>query len=241
MPRKSLKSDTVIEPEVVPAKTGRKTKYQPFYCDVAYEVMRLGCSVVRLSEILGVDNQTIENWRAVHPLFFEAIKNGRWLHDTTKIEYGLKQRAEGYEYIEKTIEGYALIDDDGNEVFHVEETVAGNRRKNAHKRFRVGTKQKHVHKRMAPDIGAICFWLCNRNAAEWKNVQRQEVVVKTKEEAPAVLDLTKLKRSDLEQLKNIITQAAATGTDGNGEGSEQRASEDKLIPFRAAALAIRGS
>ena len=90
-----------------------------------------------------VSKRTIIRWTKDHESFADAIRAGKGVSDA-KVIRSLYQRATGYEYEEeKRIIEY---DKEGNL-----------------KPVRVEKCKRHV----PPDVGAQCFWLKNRQRAQW--------------------------------------------------------------------------
>ena len=55
-------------------KTGRPSKYEPRFCQMAIEHMSDGASMTSFAAEIGVARSTINEWMTVHPEFSEAIK-----------------------------------------------------------------------------------------------------------------------------------------------------------------------
>lgn len=55
---------------------GRPTKYDPRYCDEIEEFMGQGFSQAAFAGKIGVNEDTIYEWKKVHPAFSEATKRG---------------------------------------------------------------------------------------------------------------------------------------------------------------------
>lgn len=56
-----------------PKKTGRKTMYQPEFCDEIIDLGRLGWSKVQCASHFNVLRQTLYEWRKQYPDFAEAM------------------------------------------------------------------------------------------------------------------------------------------------------------------------
>lgn len=223
------------------AEDGSEVEYAPAsHDDEVFDLARGGCTREQIVAGLGVTHPTFRKWLHAFPSFAQALKRGRWEHDTGPVENALLKRALGFEYTETKVEGVVLIGKDGEEKLYVErrvtipvknERVTGkngknaNGRKNSYKTTRVvtelvpGFKRSVTVKRVAPDVAAICFWLCNRQPEIWKNVQRQIVEGKVEHQHSHMLDLTKYTREELEKLRELVakgTQDAADADDGRG-------------------------
>lgn len=55
-------------------KTGRPSKYEPRFCQMAIDHMSDGASMTSFAAEIGVARSTINEWMTVHPEFSEAIK-----------------------------------------------------------------------------------------------------------------------------------------------------------------------
>lgn len=129
-------------------KTGAKSKYNPETFPLLAEgYARNGLNDKQIAKNLGITFQSYYAYQHKHIEFFEAIKRGKRPVDT-EVENALLKRAIGYEYEEVTEE--------------VEYDKNGNVR---------NTTTKKTIKKVAPDVGAIAFWLKNRRPAEWKDKQ----------------------------------------------------------------------
>ena len=60
-------------------KGGRPTKYKEEYCGKAKEFLGRGKSVTQLAAELKVNLDTVYEWAKVHPLFSEALTEGKQL------------------------------------------------------------------------------------------------------------------------------------------------------------------
>jgi len=58
-------------------KTGRPSKYDPAFCDVAREFMVDGYSVTALAGHIGVARSSLFKWAEEHPEFSDALKSGQ--------------------------------------------------------------------------------------------------------------------------------------------------------------------
>ena len=107
---------------------------------------RDGLSEEQIAHNIGVSRNTLVTWKGKFPEIAEALRKGREVIDY-EVENALVKRALGYKYEEQTFERV------WNE--HLEKYV------------KVNTKT--VTKEVAPDVGAICFWLKNRRPKNWKD------------------------------------------------------------------------
>lgn len=70
-----------------PNKRGRPTLYRPEYCDMLIEYMALPASFESFAGEIGVDRDTLYEWRKKHKDFSDAHKKGkmRTLHTFEKL------------------------------------------------------------------------------------------------------------------------------------------------------------
>lgn len=178
-----------LTPMTIPdRKPGRPGQYKPEYDELAEQVCKaVGATDKALAVVFKLaDDEAVCDWRRAHPSFDRAIKRGRDACDVKSVERSLMRRAMGYEYDEiSTVTSRGSIQGDSN---------------------RNSVTKRHV----MPDVGAIVFHLCNRNPERWKNVQKQLIDVqgKVKHEHVHSLDLSKLPRTKLEQLRAIVAEAS---------------------------------
>lgn len=124
---------------------GRPSDYKPEYNEQARKLCLLGATDKELAEFFDVTEQTVNNWKAAHPEFFESIKEGKFQADANVAER-LYQRALGYSHPEDKI-----FNDQGSAL--IVPTV------------------KHY----PPDPVAAIFWLKNRQRDKWRDKQDHEL------------------------------------------------------------------
>ena len=73
---------------------GRPTKYDPAFCDMARESMRIGYSKTATAGSLGVCKATFDTWCKEHSEFLGAVKEGQTLR-TLKLEKDLLAAVDG--------------------------------------------------------------------------------------------------------------------------------------------------
>jgi hypothetical protein len=56
---------------------GRPSKYDPAFCERVEDFMAQGFSRMAAAGEIGVCYDTLTNWMAVHPEFFQAVKRGQ--------------------------------------------------------------------------------------------------------------------------------------------------------------------
>jgi hypothetical protein len=124
---------------------GRPTLYKDEYAEQARKYCLLGATDAELAEMFEVAEDTIYEWKKVHPVFSESIKKGKAQADANVADR-LYQRAMGYEHDEIDLR---VVD---------KEIV-----------------QTPIRKIYAPDPTAAIFWLKNRQRAKWRDRVDQEV------------------------------------------------------------------
>jgi hypothetical protein len=123
------------------AQMGRPTKYDAERCpEVALSLSRKGATNLEVAAELGINIDTLKQWRKTYPDFSAALKEGKAVSDA-KVEKSLYKRANGYDIdIEETTE-YP----DGS--------------------IQIKRSKKHI----PPDTTAQIYWLKNRNPVEWRD------------------------------------------------------------------------
>lgn len=120
------------------------TKYRPEMCALAFKVCLLGATDKQLADILEVHETNLNEWKAKHPEFAEALKKGKTIADA-EVAHSLYRRATGYKHI-----AFKFFQSEG----------------------RVITK-RYVH-HYAPDTMAGMYWLNNRMRLNWRTRQDHE-------------------------------------------------------------------
>ena len=120
---------------------GRPTKFKEEYIELVYKLCLLGATDKEMADILGVTEQTFNNWKIDYPRLFESIKEGKEAADAN-VANRLYQRAMGYQHPEDKI-----FNDNGEPL--IVPTV------------------KHY----PPDPTAAIFWLKNRQPQKWRDKQ----------------------------------------------------------------------
>lgn len=80
----------------------RPTKYKPAYNNQAYKICLLKATDKDLADFFEVHEDTINEWKKVHPKFSESIKKGKIQADA-EVAKKLFQRACGYEHKEDKV------------------------------------------------------------------------------------------------------------------------------------------
>ena len=130
---------------------GRKTV---IYCPETFPLLaekyaRDGLIDTEIAKKLGIGKSLYYKWQNMYPELEESIKRGKRPVDV-QVENALIKRALGYSYEEKTTE--MLVDANGSPTI---------------KNIKVTKKE------VAPDVGAIAFWLKNRMPLDWRD--RKEI------------------------------------------------------------------
>ncbi len=123
---------------------GRPSLYKPEYVKQAAKLCFLGATDADLADFFEVSLRTIDNWKAQYKEFSEALRPGKNEADE-RVERSLYQKAIGYEY-------------DAVKVFNANG-----------KAMVVPYREK-----CPPDTTAAMFWLKNRRAEQWRDVQKHE-------------------------------------------------------------------
>jgi DNA-binding XRE family transcriptional regulator len=121
-------------------KGGRPTRFNKRVQGHIEMMARRGFTDKEMSEILGVTEQTFNNWKKKHPKFFESLKDWKALADKN-VERSLYERACGYEHPDikfATHEGMI-------------------------------TDQVEFTRHYPPDPTSMIFWLKNRQPGKWRD------------------------------------------------------------------------
>ena len=185
-----------------------------------FQLAKLGKTNPQIAKALGVGTETVHRWGLTRDEFGSALKTGRWVFDSSEVESALLKKALGYDYQEiQTEEVIIMIDGEEKSYTEKVEAVKDPNGKLQKKVTLVpGMKRKIMNKHYAPDVGALCFWLCNRQPESWRNVQSQKIETTStiNHNHRHQLDLTKLGRSKLEQLRSIVAEATEDATPQRG-------------------------
>lgn len=149
---------------------------EKYHDDWAWSLALKGATDAEIAEAFGITVRTLHLWKKKYSSLLESLETGKSSADA-KVERSLYKRALGYE--SRDIDQVVTTDPvTGRQ--HIEKT-------------RILTK--HV----PPDTMAIMYWLNNRkrNTGEWS--QRQDVVLRTFNDA----DLSGLSEDDLRKLASL--------------------------------------
>lgn len=125
---------------------------------------RDGLSEEQIAHNMGCSRSTLNEWKARFPEISEALRRGREVIDY-EVENALVKRALGYSATERIYER-VWVDKLG--------------------KF-VNVNTKTVKREVAPDVGAICFWLKNRRPKTWRDRPELQMDVETLEKVDAIL------------------------------------------------------
>lgn len=131
---------------------GRPTDYREEFNEQAEKLCKLGAIDRELADFFDVSEDTIHEWKKVHPKFSESIKAGKQLADAN-VAQRLYERAIGFEHDSEEIKVLSM-GDQGSEIVRVP-----------------------IRKIYPPDSTAAIFWLKNRRPTEWRD--KQEIDQKT--------------------------------------------------------------
>lgn len=136
-------------------------------------LLRRGWIDSQIADYLGVHRTSIKVWKNKYPDFFQFVKENKRIANESVV-FSLYERATGYDYYEQKIH----FDKDGN--VYTADTV------------------RHV----PPDVGAIRYWLNNREPENWKDVVHNQ---NENKETP-MFDKSKLSAADLDKLEELLSK-----------------------------------
>lgn len=123
---------------------GRPSSYKPAFVKQAEKLCFLGATDVEIADFFEISISTLKKWKAAHPEFVASLKLGKEAADE-RVERSLYHKATGYTY-----DAVKILQYEGNPV--------------------IVSYREHV----PPDTTACIFWLKNRRAQDWRDVQRHE-------------------------------------------------------------------
>lgn len=136
---------------------GRPTKFTQKMKDSISLMARRGFTDQEMSDILGITERTINNWKKRHSEFFQSLKD--WKIDADrKVELSLYERACGYSHPEtkaQWVESDILVNGEFKKIG----------------RWEYAELTKHY----PPDSTSIIFWLKNRQPEKWRDKQSLEI------------------------------------------------------------------
>jgi len=128
-------------------ETGRPTIFNEDIQEKILKMAETGLTDKQVAYIVGVTEQTINNWKLKHPAFFESLKIAKELSDL-KVVNMLYRKASGGLTITEKHEG---VDATGNII------------------------DKTIVKELPPSDTAAIFWLKNRQPDKWRDKVEQEI------------------------------------------------------------------
>lgn len=126
--------------------TGRPSKFKPEFLDQARKLAQLGATDREIGDFFGVDERTINRWKADHPAFCQSLKVGKEGADN-RVEQALYRRALGYSH----------------DAVKIAVNAQGE------------VTQVPFVEHFPPDTTAAIFWLKNRRKDEWRDIKAQEL------------------------------------------------------------------
>jgi hypothetical protein len=162
---------------------GRPTTYKEEYNEQVTKLCRLGATDKEIADFFNVNEDTIHEWKKVHPEFSESIKAGKMFADAN-VAQRLYERAMGFEHDSEEIKVVSVGNNGGSEVERVQ-----------------------IRKVYPPDSTAAIFWLKNRRPKEWRDKQEIEQTSTIKDER---IDASKLTDDELRVLTEIQRKSRAS-------------------------------
>lgn len=175
-PKKTKSNKSLIEKQTV-----GKSKYNPEYHDRwAWSLSLKGATAEDIGVAFGMSSRTIERWINLYPSFRESVHKAREKANS-EIEKAMFERAKGF-YVKETKTVTGLVDRNGEELPP-----------------RVETVKKYI----PGDVGAMIFWLKNRDRDNWRDKPIADTLKIENEK-----ELVKIYLPQLEENKqeNIICQ-----------------------------------
>lgn len=119
---------------------GRPSKFKPEFVDQAKKLAELGATDREVGDFFGVDERTINRWKADHAEFCQSLKVGKHLADD-RVEQALYRRALGYSH----------------DAVKIAVNAQGE------------VTQVPFVEHFPPDTTAAIFWLKNRRKDDWRD------------------------------------------------------------------------
>ena len=85
-----------------PNKAGRPTKYKEAFNDQVFEMALLGLTDTQMATIIGVNQDTFNEWKKVYPSFSESLTQGKENADG-KVAKAMYKRALGLTIVEEAL------------------------------------------------------------------------------------------------------------------------------------------
>lgn len=210
MPRTEAKTKTYAKKPNGKNATGAPGKLdalktRPDFLATVYQLARRGAQYADIAAALQVSEGAVKKWAAEDDEFVAAYKRGKDEFDSGEVESALLKAARGYEYEETDVKSVVLVRGKGEDKITVpaeEVTVK--------------------HKKMAPNVGAIVFWLTNRQRDRWQNTRYEKKDVNVKVEAGEVFDLQEVPTEELEGMYTTLGKALAKRIDANSSSADSK-------------------
>jgi hypothetical protein len=169
---------------------GRPTDYRPEMCDDVQKWIEDGIVNHEIAARLGIATSTLYEWKDKYSDFADAFERGNnYRHQAVK--NALFQRCIGYEYTEVTKEPKDEKPEDASKPIKTKMVIT-----------------KKVKKQVAPDTGAIEFYLTNKCPNEFKHKTEVHSNITGDVHVKKEVDLSNLSDEELEKLEEIITKAS---------------------------------
>ena len=141
-------------------KGGRPPKYNPdLFPKQAYAACsQWGAMHKELAELFGTTEGTISQWVQTYDEFSKAIKKGIYEWGTKEAIKSLRKLVTGFSYEEKTVKQFMLSQGRGQAKITLPATETT-------------TTTKYI----APNMGAVAFWLKCRMREDWKDYKAIEL------------------------------------------------------------------
>lgn len=138
-PVSNRKSPAKSKAAVKAAPVGRPSKYKPEYAEQGRKLCLLGYTDAELADFFGVNTDTVNEWKVVHPEFSVSLSRGKEIADAD-ISEALYHRAKGYSHkdVDIRVVNGAIV-------------------------------QTELVKEYPPDTAAASLWLRNRQGRRWKD------------------------------------------------------------------------
>ena len=91
-----------MEAQDEPNKAGRPTKYKEAFNDQVFEMALLGLTDTQMATIIGINQDTFNEWKKVYPKFSESLTQGKEDADG-KVAKAMYKRALGLTIIEEAL------------------------------------------------------------------------------------------------------------------------------------------
>lgn len=127
------------------SKGGRPTLYKDVFNEQARKLCLLGAIDRELADFFEINEDTLHEWKKVHPKFSESIRAGKEYADAN-VAGRLYERAMGFEHDSEEIK---VVSDGAGAGSSVERVK--------------------VRKVYPPDTAAAIFWLKNRQKKKWRD------------------------------------------------------------------------